>query len=71
MDRAIENVMRVAGVSLVEAIAMATVNPARVAQDPIPTAVVDTGRTRGPGEVHRRRWARHRERSLDQRPKGL
>jgi N-acetylglucosamine-6-phosphate deacetylase len=32
MDRAIENVMRIAGVSLVEAIAMATVNPARVAR---------------------------------------
>jgi N-acetylglucosamine-6-phosphate deacetylase len=32
IDRAIENVMRVAGVSLVEAIAMATVNPARVAR---------------------------------------
>ena len=32
MDRAIENVMRIGGVSLVEAIAMATVNPARVAR---------------------------------------
>jgi N-acetylglucosamine-6-phosphate deacetylase len=32
MDRAIENVMRIAGVSLTEAVAMATVNPARVAR---------------------------------------
>lgn len=32
MDRAIENVMRIAGVSLTEAITMATVNPARVAR---------------------------------------
>jgi len=30
MDKAISNVMRVAGLSLTEAIAMATVNPARV-----------------------------------------
>ena len=30
MDRAISNVMRIAGLSLTEAIAMATVNPARV-----------------------------------------
>ncbi len=32
MDRAIEDVMRIAGISLTEAIAMATVNPARVAR---------------------------------------
>ncbi len=32
MDQAIENVMRIAGVSLEEAVAMATVNPARVAR---------------------------------------
>jgi N-acetylglucosamine-6-phosphate deacetylase len=32
MDRAIENAMRIGGVSLTEAIAMATVNPARVAR---------------------------------------
>jgi N-acetylglucosamine-6-phosphate deacetylase len=32
MDRAIENAMRIAGLSLTEAIAMATVNPARVAR---------------------------------------
>ncbi len=30
MDRAIENAMRIAGVSLVEAITMATINPARI-----------------------------------------
>jgi len=30
MDRAIENVMRIAGLTLTEAVAMATVNPARV-----------------------------------------
>ena len=30
MDRAIENVMRLAGVSLIEAVTMATVNPARI-----------------------------------------
>jgi N-acetylglucosamine-6-phosphate deacetylase len=30
MDRAIDNVMRIAGVSLTEAITMATINPARV-----------------------------------------
>jgi N-acetylglucosamine-6-phosphate deacetylase len=30
MDQAIENVMRIAGVSLEDAVAMATVNPARV-----------------------------------------
>jgi len=34
MDRAIENVMRIAGVSLEDAIAMATENPARVARVP-------------------------------------
>ena len=32
MDRAIENAMRIGGVSLMEAVAMATVNPARVAR---------------------------------------
>lgn len=32
MDRAIENAMRIAGLSLTEALAMATVNPARVAR---------------------------------------
>lgn len=34
MDRAIENTMRIAGVSLTEAVTMATVNPARVARIP-------------------------------------
>ncbi len=44
MDAAISTVMRIAGVSLTEAIAMATVNPARIGRI--------TGRTRGlrPGE---------------------
>ena len=44
MDAALSNVMRIAGVSLTEAIAMATLNPARVGRIP--------GRTRGlrPGE---------------------
>ena len=30
MDRAIENVMRIAGLSLTEAVTMATINPAQV-----------------------------------------
>ncbi len=44
MDRAVENVMRLAGVSLVEAITMATINPARIGR------VVSRQRGLRPGE---------------------
>jgi N-acetylglucosamine-6-phosphate deacetylase len=44
MDRAVENVVRIAGVSLTEAIAMATVNPARVGR------IVSRQRGLQPGE---------------------
>lgn len=44
MDRAIENVMRIAGLTLTEAIAMATVNPARIGR------IVSRQRSLRPGE---------------------
>ncbi len=71
MDRAIENVMRLPGVSLRDAVTMATINPARVGRIGSRQRGLRTGGARRSGAVPHRRRTGPGDRDVHERRAGL